>query len=218
MPSKQEGEQPQFDPELLQELKDTIFTAWAFLPPEHQATMTMILTTQVLRGEWGEWLRGAVTLWREGKLGMDFPLIPGMPIEALEQIQPTFPVISITRGDLERFFTVEEVAQFTDQGIAQIAEELGTGFTDDPGFWYTAQEIARRILSERQDWERKSYAEEGSDFSHWMQQVDEAVWQIAGCSVYDLPDYDFYSMFQDGAPPPEVANEVLSEAGFNLIE
>lgn len=218
MPSKQEGERPQFDPEVLQELKDTIFTAWAFLPPEHQATVTMILTTQVLRGEWGEWLRGAVTLWSEGKLGMDFPLIPGMPIEAIEQIQPTFPVISISRGDLQRFFTAEEVAQFTDQEIVQIAEELGTGFADDPGFWYTVEETGRRILSERHDWTAKPYAKEGSDFSHWMQQVDEAVWQIALCSVYDLPDYDFYSMFQDGASSAEAANEALSEAGFDPIE
>lgn len=39
------------------------------------------------------------------------------------------------------------------------------------------------------------------EFPEWMKRVDQTVWSIVGCSVYDLLDCDYSSMFDDDAPP-----------------
>jgi hypothetical protein len=131
MPSEHGGEQPQTiaDPEKLISIKENLFTLWQQLPPEHQASVALVLVDAVRSGEWGPWLREAIDLqWPEDV------------------------------GDLEP----------------------------------------------------------EHEFSEWMERVDQVIWGIVGCSVHDLPDCDFFYMFEDGAPLKEAAETELSEAGFKL--
>jgi hypothetical protein len=51
-------------------------------------------------------------------------------------------------------------------------------------------------------------------FEQWMEQVDEAVQAMVGCSVYDLPDYCFRDAYEEGRRPRSVARDVLKEAGY----
>ncbi len=51
-------------------------------------------------------------------------------------------------------------------------------------------------------------------FAEWMQAVDQAVWNIVFCSVYDLPDYDYRSLFAANIPPLEAAQEALEAVGL----
>jgi hypothetical protein len=51
-----------------------------------------------------------------------------------------------------------------------------------------------------------------------MEQVDKAVWAMAGCSVYDLPDIDYYSLFAVGSTPQQAADAALLDAGFSRFE
>lgn len=52
-------------------------------------------------------------------------------------------------------------------------------------------------------------------FEEWMKEVDKAVISASGMSYQDLPDIDFYSIFDAGSAPAIAASEVLEEAGFN---
>lgn len=51
-------------------------------------------------------------------------------------------------------------------------------------------------------------------FKVWMKKVDAIVGSIAGLSVHDLADIDFFSRWEDEVPPREVALEVLENEGF----
>ncbi|MFC1961059.1 hypothetical protein ACFLYO_10155 [Chloroflexota bacterium] len=58
MPEKQ----PHTNAEYLRTQKDTLISAWQNLPPEHQATIALVLLTDVLDGQFGPWLQEAVRL------------------------------------------------------------------------------------------------------------------------------------------------------------
>src|SRR5260221_2754283 len=47
-------------PEQLLRLKDDILTRFGQLPPEHQATMGLVLVKTITEGEWGEWFKSAI--------------------------------------------------------------------------------------------------------------------------------------------------------------
>jgi hypothetical protein len=51
-------------------------------------------------------------------------------------------------------------------------------------------------------------------FPQWMQAVDDAVWSIAGVSVYDLPDCPFRDWFEDQEQPRTAALHALERAGW----
>jgi hypothetical protein len=48
-----------------------------------------------------------------------------------------------------------------------------------------------------------------SKFNRWMKKVDSAIFEMIGCSVYDLEDYLFYDDFEAGISPEETAMEVI---------
>jgi hypothetical protein len=50
--------------------KDQILTQWQHLPPEHQATMALILLADVLGNSYGTWLLEALTLQRPDNVPM----------------------------------------------------------------------------------------------------------------------------------------------------
>ena len=227
MLAKQEGERPRVTAETLLSSKEDIFRAWKHLPSEHQATVTLVMINEVLQGEWGAWLFNAFSLQYAERKEENAYLntAPSMETEASTL---TFPVITISRSHLKRVFSEEEVAQFTDQEIAQIAEEMRIDFTVDPGFWYAVEMTGRRILTERDeppedvghqlpDSEQQNQYDEAA-YTDWMQTVDEVVWQMAACSVYDLPDYEFRMLFDDDVIPAYAAEQALIAAGFSKLE
>ncbi len=55
-----ELQRPAINPEYLRLSKDTIFSEWKHLPPEHQATTALVLLAEVLSGQYGTWLREAI--------------------------------------------------------------------------------------------------------------------------------------------------------------
>jgi hypothetical protein len=55
----------------------------------------------------------------------------------------------------------------------------------------------------------------GSKYEVWLRQVGEAVWNMAGCGVEDLPDFDYFSLFIVGSTPEQAADAVLLSVGFS---
>ncbi len=51
---------PSHTPGHILHLKNELISRWEQLPPEHQATMALVLFQQTLEGEYGLWLRSAV--------------------------------------------------------------------------------------------------------------------------------------------------------------
>jgi hypothetical protein len=49
-------------------------------------------------------------------------------------------------------------------------------------------------------------------FQSWMQEVDAAVSKKYGLSAYDLPDLDYYSMYEDGLSPKGAAAKAIRSA------
>lgn len=62
-----EQARPTPDPQELLQLKDELITRFEQLPPEHQATMALVLIDRVMQGEWGAWLKEAVAVKWSGK-------------------------------------------------------------------------------------------------------------------------------------------------------
>lgn len=70
------------DEELLT-LKTNIRRDWGLLPPEHQASMTLVLVQEVADGEMGEWLLSALELLNKPTEAKS----PLLPLESMFQAQ-----------------------------------------------------------------------------------------------------------------------------------
>lgn len=106
-------------------------------------------------------------------------------------------------------------------------EDLQTVAQREIGRTLSGDEVAdivaflKKALEAQIEWElllKQSVAEVQLRFARWMKQVDEAVWRMAACSVYDLPDMDFYLLFSIGSTPEQTADATLIYAGFNRFE
>ena len=53
-------------------------------------------------------------------------------------------------------------------------------------------------------------------FTTWMKLLDYYVEKASRCSVYDLADADYISMWEDETPPKEAADEILLDNGFTF--
>jgi hypothetical protein len=51
-------------------------------------------------------------------------------------------------------------------------------------------------------------------FEDWLNEVDEAVYRIAGVSRRDLADYPYRDAYDAGEAPEDVARALLEEEGF----
>ena len=68
--------EPAYDPEILLRLKDVIQSEFQKLPPEHQATMGLVLVGEIMNGEWGAWFTDAfVTRYSIDREPMTDPLV-----------------------------------------------------------------------------------------------------------------------------------------------
>ena len=212
--AKAETNRSQMSLENILHLKEELLSLWEQMPGEHKATIALVLFDEFQQSERGTWLKGATEL-KSGK-------------EPLQTTR-TFPVISLSRAGLSQIFSEEEVAQFSDHDTELIAQGIGTGLNLNPGFWNAVEESGRLILeSQRSIFDKTSATydtqpnpnkqDDEAEFSQWMQEVDNCVWMISGCSIHDLPDCDFRSMFNDGASPAEMANEAFQETGIDLFD
>lgn len=50
-------------------------------------------------------------------------------------------------------------------------------------------------------------------FEQYCRKVDEACQRLVGFSTYDLPDYDFWSDYEDNVRPETCARRVIKNAG-----
>lgn len=62
----------------------------------------------------------------------------------------------------------------------------------------------------------QGWGEKAEDFFAFMNTIDKTCRRWAGVSVFDLPDQDFASAFEDGNDPREIAQEILMEEGFDI--
>ena len=49
-------------------------------------------------------------------------------------------------------------------------------------------------------------------FEQWMERVDSIVWRAVGCSVYDLPDVDFHTWYDERLLPIRAATRAVRRA------
>ena len=49
-------------------------------------------------------------------------------------------------------------------------------------------------------------------FDRWMERVDSVVWRAVGCSVYDLPDVDFRTWYNERLRPVRAAARAVRRA------
>ena len=119
--------------ELLQ-LKDAITQRWRQLPPEHQATMTLVLFQQTLEGEYGLWLRSAFRMMDRRDVESPFRFLP---------------VVQITRTHLVHTeLAEEEIGQLDDEDLMFISQEIVRHYTNDV-FWEELEFLARLTLAEK---------------------------------------------------------------------
>lgn len=207
VPAKQEGEKPSPSPENLPELKERVVAAWEQLPPEHQATMLLVLLEKLMEGDYRAWIKQAISLrW---------------PLET-ELLPTAFTLIKITREDLvEAHFHEDELAQLTGEDLQTIAKTMRDHYVHDV-FWPELTYVTEGILEAKNKRSLEQRLEEASaadaDFQAWMSQIDKLTWTTAGCSIYDLPDFDFRSRFADSMTPEEAVSQALEESGFDFIE
>ena len=50
-------------------------------------------------------------------------------------------------------------------------------------------------------------------YAAWMQRVDDLVWQIMGCSFYDLPDCCIRDWYEDGLSIHQAAARAIRDTG-----
>ena len=123
-------------PEELLKRKGEILEHWGQLPPEHQATMTLVLFQQVLEGEYGPWLRSAVKIMTQQE--------PDEPFRFL-------PIIRISRSHLTQAgLTEAEIDQLNEEDVMNISHDIVRHYTNDV-FWEELEFIARLRLAEKRN-------------------------------------------------------------------
>jgi hypothetical protein len=53
-------------------------------------------------------------------------------------------------------------------------------------------------------------------FEDWMKVVNQHVINSCGLGIEDIPDYDYWSSWNHGMSPEDVAQEALEEAGWSF--
>lgn len=121
-------------PERLRQLKDGILENWQGLPPEHQATMTLVLLRRLVEGEYGPWTLSAIEmLWKEKS-----PLY-----------SKSLPIPQLSYADLTHTnLTEEEIARLTEGDLRHITHEIAEHYANDV-FWEELEFVARLVLAER---------------------------------------------------------------------
>ncbi len=128
-----ERSHPTPEPAELLALKTSLQGIWKQLPPEHQATMALVLLRSVAVGAYGAWLHEALQITQVGET-----YTPDM----------AFPVTSISRADLKRVLTEAEIARLSDTDLYQIAQRMEDLYIDEM-FWGDLQSVTRDVLASK---------------------------------------------------------------------
>jgi len=127
---------PSLTPEHILHLKNELISKWEQLPPEHQATMALVLFQQTLEGEYGLWLRSAVKAMDPQETESPFRFLP---------------IVKITPSHLKHAnLTEEETAQLDEEDLMFISHAIVRHYTNDV-FWEELEFLARLTLSSRQE-------------------------------------------------------------------
>ena len=59
-----------------------------------------------------------------------------------------------------------------------------------------------------------SMKERDQGFIRWKKEVDDCIGRICGLSSDDLPDVEYYDLYESEVSPQEMAAYVLNVAGF----
>jgi len=115
-------------------IKANIRRDWDSLPPEHQATMALVLFQQTLEGEYGPWLRSAARITDPQESDSPFRFLP---------------IVRISRSHLDNAnLTEEEIAQLDDEDLMAISHAIVRHYTNDV-FWEELEFLARLTLAEK---------------------------------------------------------------------
>ena len=122
---------PSHTPEHILHLKNELIRHWEQLPPEHQATIALVMFQQTLEGEYGPWLRSAVKVTDPQENESPFRFLP---------------VVRITRSHLKHTnLTEEEIAQLDDEDLMFISHAIVRHYTNDV-FWEELEFLAHLTL------------------------------------------------------------------------
>lgn len=111
-------------PDKLIALKESIMTAFQALPPEHQATISLVVLGRVMEGEWGAWTLDAINrLYPSHEVVA--PPVPQFPIVTREQLRQTT-------------INPDDVDTLTDDDVTTIATNMHSHYIHDL-FWDEVQ-------------------------------------------------------------------------------
>lgn len=125
-------------------------------------------------------------------------------VQAGTELNFIFTLLANLMDDITAMYqlTPEQRTRFLDQFLSSDQGSLlRTGMTD-------------KSLSHQKPESDHPETEKRAAFTAWFNQVDIETMGIAGCSISDLPDIDFWPLFDDDASPAEAAKEALREAGY----
>jgi hypothetical protein len=125
---------PPSDPERLLQLKDTLLEQWRALPAEHQASMALVLHTQVMAGEYGPWLRAAIQVMEQPETHGPYRFLP------ILRLTPDH----LTQANL----TEEEISRLDEEDLRAISHEIVRHYTNDV-FWEELEFLARKTLDDK---------------------------------------------------------------------
>lgn len=112
-------------------LKENILAQWSQLPPEHQATMLLVLSEQVNASEYGPWAAQALQLLSA----------------APESSQTPQSLPELTHRDLARHtdLTPDEIASLTDDDLREISVAVMAHLVYDV-FWIEVEYLVYQRL------------------------------------------------------------------------
>lgn len=129
--SAQPQEPPTAEAERLLALKDELLARFRQLPPEHQATLGLVLVKTIIDGQWGDWFRDALTArFTVGENALVPPYIH-----------------TVNREDLRRtHLNEDQIQQLSDTDLTTIAKLVHEHFITD-AFWDELEFIADLLLA-----------------------------------------------------------------------
>lgn len=131
-----ERPEPSLTPEHILHLKNELISKWGQLPPEHQATMALVMFQQTLEGEYGMWLRSAVKVMDPQESESPFRFLP---------------IVRITPSHLKHAnLTEEEIAKLDDEDLRSISYSIVRHYTNDV-FWEELEFLAREALEDKRE-------------------------------------------------------------------
>ncbi len=113
--------------ETLLTLKEDILIRFHQLPSEHQASLSVVLIRDVMKGEWGAWLKDAFT--RQHLNTALFPVVQRDNLKALD-------------------LSAAEIAQIADADLAAIAQRMQEHYTEDV-FWDELNYRVEQLLEQK---------------------------------------------------------------------